>query len=61
MSLKLRKDEHIFLIGFKKTQILGSKLPSLKQVFKVFFFNLRTVKLNIRESANFVIRECIIF
>lgn len=61
MSLKLRKDEHIFLIGSKETQILGSKLPSLKQVFQVFFFNLRTVKLNIRESANLVIRECIIF
>lgn len=61
MSLKLRKDEHIFLIGSQETQILGSKLPSLKQVFQVFFFNLRTVKLNIRESANLVIRECIIF
>lgn len=61
MSLKLRKDEHIFLIASKETQILGSKLPSLKQVFQVFFFNLRTVKLNIRESANLVIRECIIF
>lgn len=61
MSLKLRKDELIFLIGFKETQILGSKLPSLKQVFQVFFFNLRTVKLNIPESANLVFRECIIF
>lgn len=61
MSLKLRKDEHIFLIRSQETQILGSKLPSLKQVYQVFFFNLRTVKLNIRESANLVIRECIIF
>jgi len=61
MSLKLQKDKHIFLIGSKETQILGSKFPSLKQVFQIFFLNLRTVKLNIRESANLVIRECIIF
>lgn len=61
MSRKLRADEQIFLIGSPSTQILGSKLPSVGQVLSVFFYNVRTVKLNTRESASLAVRECNIF
>lgn len=61
MSVKLRNDNNIFLIGYMETQILGSKLPSLRQILQVFFFNVRTVKLNVQSSANLVVRECMIF
>jgi len=50
-----------FLIGSPSTQILGSKLPSIGQVLSVFFYNVRTVKLNTRESASLAVRECNIF
>jgi hypothetical protein len=61
MSRKLRADEQIFLIGSPSTQILDSKLPSIGQVLSVFFYNVRTVKLNTRESASIAVRECNIF
>lgn len=55
MSVKLRKEEHIFLIESTKTQILGSKLSLLNQMFQLLFFNLRTLNFNIHQSANMVI------
>lgn len=42
-------------------QILGSKLPSNKDVLCVFFYNMRTVKLNVEESARLAIRETMVF
>ncbi|XP_050525397.1 uncharacterized protein LOC126907777 [Daktulosphaira vitifoliae] len=61
MSVVLRNDNKIFLIGSLTTQILGSKLPSIGQVLKVFFYNLRIVNLTIRAKAVLTIRECNIF
>jgi len=61
MAVMLRRDANIFLIGSVSTQILGSKLPSNRQVLSVLFYNIRCVKLNVRESANLTVRECIIF
>lgn len=51
----------IYLIGSMDNQILGSKLPSLRDCMKVLFFNMRVVKINLSESAYLVIDECTIF
>lgn len=62
MSVELRSaKKSVFLIGEVHYQITGAKLPSNRQVLAVLFFNIREVKLTISESANLVIRECIIF
>lgn len=54
-------DKNVYLVGSVSHQILGCKLPSNKQVLSVLFYNLREVKLSLAESANLVIRECLIF
>lgn len=51
----------IYLLGHEYGQILGSKLPSNKQVLCVFFYNHRSVKLSIRESARLTIKEASVF
>jgi hypothetical protein len=60
-TYELRDHTKIFLIGDDLNQIIGSKLPSNTQVLKVLFYNLRKVKLNIRQSASLVIKETIVF
>lgn len=57
----LRESKYIFLIGHSSNQIVGSKLPSNKQVLSVLFFNMREVNLNLHQSATLVIQEAIIF
>lgn len=42
-------------------QITGAKLPSSHQVLAVLFFNMRKVRTTLNESADLVIRECIVF
>lgn len=54
-SKVLREKDKIFLIGNDAHQIIGSKLPSNKQVLQVLFFNMRKVKLNLRQSAKIII------
>ena len=53
----LRNDTDVYLVGNYAPQIVGSKLPSNRDVLKTFYFNMREVKLTIRESAKLVIRE----
>ena len=57
----LRKDTTIYLIGNYSSQIVGSKLPSIKQVLRLLFFNIREVRLTVRESSKLAIDEVIIF
>lgn len=61
MAATLRSDNQIYLIGTINSSILGSKLPSNKQVLSVFFYNLRLLKLKARESASLTIREASVF
>jgi len=61
MAKTLRSSAQIYLIESPTTQIIGSKLPSNRQVLLVFFNNLRTLKLNTRENASLAVRECSIF
>lgn len=56
-----RASAQVYLIGVPYTQILGSKLPSKKQVLSVFFFNHRTLKLTLRDSAALVHDELAVF
>lgn len=59
--LNLRKDTAVFLIGHYSPVIEGSKLPSRRQVLRVLFFNLREVKLTLKESADLVVQETFVF
>ncbi|XP_055838250.1 uncharacterized protein LOC129906492 [Episyrphus balteatus] len=61
MALAANTREKIFLVGYPSHQITGCKLPSNRQVLSTLFFNLRIVKLNLKESARLVIREVLIF
>ncbi|GBN46551.1 hypothetical protein AVEN_271313-1 [Araneus ventricosus] len=62
MASNLRScDRNIYLIGSERHQITGCKLPSNRQVLSVLFYDLHEVKLSIRESANLVVCECLIF
>src|SRR5215469_12695783 len=56
-----RTKDKIFLVGYPCHQITGCKLPSNRQVLCVLFYNLRTVKLTVRESSKLTIREVFIF
>ncbi len=60
-SQKLRKDFHVCLVGYISNQIVGAKLPSNRQVLRVFFYNVRVVKLTTKESEILVIQEVSIF
>ena len=48
--------ENIYLIKNYSNKISGSKLPSNLEVLKALFFNIRVVKLNLRESGRLIIR-----
>lgn len=56
-----RKDTSVFLVGNYYPQIVGSKLPSNRDVLKVLFFNIREVQLDVHENAKLVIREILTF
>lgn len=52
---------NIALVGQVSHQIVGAKLPSNRQVLQVFFYNVRYVKLNAKESARLAIDAVCIF
>lgn len=54
-------DSDIFLIDFQCHQIVSSKLPSNRDVLSILFYNLRVVKLTVRESAVLVYDEVVLF
>jgi len=53
----LRKDLYTFLVGYTSNQIVGSKLPSIRQTLSVLFYNMREVHLNLQESSKLVIKR----
>lgn len=61
LKINLRDSSKVFLVGSVSNQIVGSKLPSIKQALSVLFYNMRVVKLNLHESSKLVIREIVIF
>lgn len=58
---RLRSDEVIFLVGKCNSEILGAKLPSIKQVFQVLFYKLRVDKMDMKQSLRFTINQVIPF
>ncbi|CAH0552503.1 unnamed protein product [Brassicogethes aeneus] len=52
-----RSNTKIYLIGSKKSEILGSKLPCNRQVLSTFFYYHRTLRKTIRDSSRAVIKE----
>lgn len=60
-NVVLRTHDEVYLVGNMNNQIVGSKLPSIKQVLSVLFYNLRHVKLNLRENARLVFKEIVLF
>lgn len=57
----LRSSSDIYLIGVTEDRILGSKLPTKKQVLQVFFHYLRVDKLSVKESATIAFDQAIEF
>lgn len=53
--------ENIALVGRISHQIVGAKLPSNRQVLKLFFFHTRMCGLATRESARMVVKEVSMF
>ena len=58
---KLRSGNRIYLIDTVEHQIVGSKLPSKRQVLQVLFYNKRVIGLSTEESARLVIDEVLVF
>ena len=58
MAAKTRSSQHVWLIGFPTDGILGSKLPSGRDVLR-FFIQHREHKCTIRESAHATYDELI--
>ncbi|ESO02979.1 hypothetical protein HELRODRAFT_80695 [Helobdella robusta] len=56
-----RQKDKIYLLGFVTHQITGGKLPSNRQVLRSLFYNIREVKLNIKDAARLTIKEVFIF
>lgn len=52
---------NVVFVGRVEHQIVGAKLPSLRQVLKLLFFHTRVGGLTIRESARLVVREISLF
>lgn len=55
--MNTRQQEMLYLLDYDESQIIGAKLPSNGQVLRVLFYNMRKVKLQLRESAYLVIKE----
>ena len=55
------KRSGLYLIGKLKPQITGAKLPSIGDVLKVLFYNLRWRKFNLADSTTLVSDEVLVF
>lgn len=45
----------MFLVGIMKNQITGGKLPSIRDILSVLFYNMRVVNLSLQESTSLVL------
>lgn len=58
---KLRSDTEIYILGHTEHQIVGSKLPSNRQVLSVLLHKLRDTNLKLSVHGGSVIDEAILF
>jgi len=56
-----RSKTAIWLVGFEESELIGSKLPSNRQILSVFFYHHKSLKKSIRESARTAIRQVSVF
>ena len=57
----VRSKTALWLLGCEDSELRGSKLPSNRQVLRVFFHHHRSLKKTVRQSATTVIRETVMF
>jgi hypothetical protein len=60
MAARILRDK-IYVVNYYTNKITGSKLPSNIQILRTLFFNLRVVKLKVRDSAKLVMKKVLIF
>src|SRR6218665_1015157 len=60
-TIKTRSKSAIWLIGFEEDKLNGSKLPSNRQVLRVFFYRYNSLKETIHDSSRDLIREAVQF
>jgi len=60
-GIVVRRKTAVWLIGAVEDKLSGSKLPSNKQVLSLFFYQHKTLKQTVRDSARVVIREVATF
>ncbi|KAL7644756.1 UNVERIFIED_CONTAM: hypothetical protein RMT77_004569 [Armadillidium vulgare] len=60
-AIRNRTKDKIFIVGYPAHQITSCKLPSNRQVLATLFYTLRTVKLDLRDSARITIQEVLVF
>lgn len=58
---KTRTNMELYAIDFRSHQIVTSKLPSIRDVLSVLFYNTRKVNLPIKQSARLVFCEISVF
>lgn len=61
MKFKMNLSESVYLISAFSHQIIGSKLPSKKQVLSVSFHNLHDVKLSLYDITRLVLDKMLVF
>lgn len=54
-------DINLHLIGEINTQIVGHRLPSIRQVLSTYFYNRYALKFSVNKSSELVIQEDDIF
>lgn len=59
--MSLRKNSYTFLIGYTSNQIVGGKLPSIRQMLLILFYNMHEAHLNLHKSLKLVIKEVSVF
>lgn len=58
---ELASKQNITLVGKTSNNITGSKLPSNRQILQMLFYNIRFVRMSLRESAYLVLKAVAIF
>lgn len=54
-NINLRSDKNIFLVGKCASNILGAKLPSIKQVLQLLFYKMRIDNMTVMSSMKYTV------
>lgn len=57
MALKLRSKSYIKYIGVESEDLLGGRFPLVREVLCYFFYQHRSLKKSVRESARIAVRK----